>query len=202
VRLRYDKNAIKLLNESPLVIKKYPFKVNDNFIIELGMGKGDMLIDLALKNKTKFYLGIEKSEIIIAKALRKAKDLNLKNFFIINADIKNLPDILVGKVNLIWLTFSDPWPKNRHIKRRLTYKSFLEIYKKILNQNGLIKLKTDNDDFFNFTIEHIEKNGMRIIYKTENLQKSKYNLENVKTSYEKKWIEKNKNINFLIAKFK
>lgn len=202
MRLRHNPNAKNELNTSEYVAKKYPININKNTIIELGMGKGEMITQLAKQNPTKQYIGIEKYATVAHKALKKARELELKNFLIINEDIKNIPELIKGKINDLWLTFSDPWPKARHEKRRLTHKSFLDLYKSILSTDGVVNLKTDNDKFFEYSLESMKEYGMEIIVETRDFHKSKWVENNVMTGYEKKWSESGKNINFLRAKFK
>ena len=149
MRLRYNPNAENKLKESKYLIQTFPFHLQKNMIVELGMGKGKMLTEIAYKNKNKIYIGIEKYATVAEKALRKAQELKLDNFKIICKDINNINEFLKGKIQTLWLTFSDPWPKKRHEKRRLTYIDFLKKYQKILTKKGVIKFKTDNDNFFN-----------------------------------------------------
>ncbi|MGZ9431430.1 tRNA (guanosine(46)-N7)-methyltransferase TrmB [Mycoplasma sp. 480] len=201
MRLRNIPNATELLLESEYLITEFPFKVNSNTVLEMGMGKGEMLVQLAQNNPNIMYIGIEKYPTVALKSMKKAKKLNLKNFKIINKDIAELPNLLEGKVDLIWLTFSDPWPKKRHYKRRLTYKDFLNIYQNLLSPNGLLKFKTDNDGLFEYSIESIQEFGANIINLTRDFHNSDLSKNNIMTGYEKKWSDKGKNINYLEVKF-
>ncbi|MGZ9413581.1 tRNA (guanosine(46)-N7)-methyltransferase TrmB [Mycoplasma sp. Z386] len=201
MRLRNIPNATELLLESEYLITEFPFKVNSNTVLEMGMGKGEMLVQLAQNNPNIMYIGIEKYPTVALKSMKKAKKLNLKNFKIINKDIAELPNLLEGKVDLIWLTFSDPWPKKRHYKRRLTYKDFLNIYQNLLSPNGLLKFKTDNDGLFEYSIESIQEFGANIINLTRDFHNSDLSKNNIMTGYEKKWSDKDKNINYLEVKF-
>lgn len=204
MRLRNNNNANDKVFQSKYLIKDFPFQINDNYVIELGMGKGEMITELAAQNPDKIFIGIEKFNTVIAKAIRRAKEKNLNNFFVINKDIKYIDEFLTGKCSLIWLTFSDPWPKKKHYKRRLTYKFFLEKYKKILLPKGIVKMKTDNDILFESSLESIrEFKGANLLYHTNDLYKDIEKLKNnVPTGYEKKWVEKEKNINYLEFNFK
>lgn len=201
MRLRNDPNAAILLNESNFVIKEFPVNLNSSTILEIGMGKGEMICQLAENNQNKTYIGIEKYPTVAARALKLATSKNLNNFFIICEDILKLQNCFIGNVDEIWLTFSDPWPKKRHYKRRLTYKTFLEIYKTLLSQQGVLKIKTDNDLFFNWSIESINQFGAKIIYKTNDLHQSEKSISNIQTGYEKKWSEKGKKINYMEVVF-
>ncbi|TNK93325.1 tRNA (guanosine(46)-N7)-methyltransferase TrmB, partial [Mycoplasmopsis pullorum] len=100
----------------------------------------------------------------------------------------------------IWLTFSDPWPKARHEKRRLTYKTFLNSYAKILSKDGVLKFKTDNDKLFEYSIESLEENKWNITFLTIDLHNNEKNSDNIMTGYEIKWSSIGKNINYLEAK--
>ncbi|CAM9130196.1 tRNA (guanosine(46)-N7)-methyltransferase TrmB [Mycoplasma marinum] len=202
MRLRNNPNAQNELDNSKYTIKKYPFNVDKNVVIELGMGKGEMITQLAKENKDKFFIGIEKFATVAHKAMKRAEKLELDNFLIIDKDIKDLPELINGEVDTIWLTFSDPWPKARHEKRRLTYKSFLDLYKEILTKDGVINLKSDNDKFFEYSLESMKEYGMDILAITRDFHSSEWIEGNVMTGYEKKWSESGKNINFLRAKFK
>ena len=202
MRLRNNPNAQVELDASKYTVKEYPFKVNKNVIIELGMGKGEMITELAAQNPDKNYVGIEKFATVAHKAMKRAEKLELENFSIIDKDIKDLPELIEGTVETIWLTFSDPWPKARHEKRRLTYKSFLDHYKNILSEDGVINMKTDNDKLFLYSLESMQEYGMEILAVTRDFHNSKWVEGNVMTGYEKKWSESGKNINFLRAKFK
>ncbi|TCG11845.1 tRNA (guanosine(46)-N7)-methyltransferase TrmB [Mycoplasma todarodis] len=202
MRLRNNPNAQVELDASKYTVKEYPFKVNKNVIIELGMGKGEMITQLAAQNPDKYYVGIEKFATVAHKAMKRAEKLELDNFSIIDKDIKDLPELIEGTVETIWLTFSDPWPKARHEKRRLTYKSFLDHYKNILSEDGVINMKTDNDKLFLYSLESMQEYGMEILAVTRDFHNSKWVEGNVMTGYEKKWSESGKNINFLRARFK
>ncbi|MGL5521831.1 MAG: tRNA (guanosine(46)-N7)-methyltransferase TrmB [Metamycoplasmataceae bacterium] len=198
MRLKFNKEAKSLVEESNYLIKSFPYKIKGETVIELGMGKGEMLTELAKAEGNKSFIGIEKFDTVTLKALKRFKKENLNNVLVINKDIKNIEEFFEGKVNEIWLTFSDPWPKKRHAKRRLTHKLFLEKYKNILIPNGIIKLKTDNDNFFAYSLESIKEFGKtKILFETNDLHSSIKNENNYYTGYEKKWNEKGKKINYL-----
>lgn len=201
MRLRYNPKAQEYLLNSPYLLNKYPIFLKENTILEIGMGKGEMITQMAFDNPNFIYIGIEKSSTVAFQAAKKAYDLNLKNFFIICEDIEKLSDHFEGQLKEIWLTFSDPWPKKRHYKRRLTYRKFLDIYKKLLLKDGVLKIKTDNDLFFNWSKEEILNYGAQIVFETDNLHLSTKNKNNIKTGYEIKWSSKGKNINYMEIKF-
>lgn len=197
MRLRNNPNAKKELQVSNYLVKIFPHKVFKNTIIELGMGKGKMITQLAKNNPKINYLGIEKYQTVAYSAMKKGKDKNLKNFKIICEDIKNLNNLIDGKVEKIWLTFPDPWPKKRHSKRRLTHINFINLYKKFLLKNGKIYFKTDNDKLFNWTIKHLNENKIKMKNITNDFHNHKFFKDNIMTCYEKKWSLIGKKINYL-----
>lgn len=201
MRLRNNPLTKDIVNDSLMTLNKYPILVDESFILEVGMGKGEMLTQLAFLNPNNVYIGIEKYATVIVKALKKAEELNLKNFFVINEDLSKLNEAFLGQVKEIWLTFSDPWIKKRHYKRRLTHKHFLEIYKNLLCKDGILKIKTDNDLFFEWSKESIEEFGAKIVFLTNDLHNSFKNDTNIQTEYEKKWSKIGKNINYMEIKF-
>lgn len=217
MRLRNDKNAKQKLSQHDFV---YFYDQNSNEIdlkslfhnenpifIEIGMGKGDFIINNALNNPNINYIGIEKYDTVLVKAVNKAKKHNLTNLKIFSMDASNLLDVFPKhSIDKIYLNFSDPWPKKRHAKRRLTHHSFLQSYYSILAQHGDIEFKTDNDGLFAWTIDEIlspyPKNYV-IVYKTTNLYndlKNSYNINNIASEYEKKFHNAGKNINKVIFK--
>lgn len=202
MRLRNDSQAPEKLKLSNLLIEQsnWPILLNENDVIEIGMGKGEMIVELAHSNPNIHYYGLEKYATVAAKCLKKANEYQLKNFNIIHEDAIKLLEVFKNRCNTIWLTFSDPWPKSRHFKRRLTYKTYLDLYEQILNENGLLKIKTDNDKFYEFSLESLKENNWNIIDFGTDLHRSKYANENIMTGYENKWSKAGKNINFIWAK--
>ncbi|EFF41594.1 tRNA (guanosine(46)-N7)-methyltransferase TrmB [Mycoplasmopsis alligatoris] len=200
MRLRNDKDALVKLQSSKFYIDAFPIGIDKDSIIEIGAGKGEMISQLALNNSHIKYYAFEKYETVAAKIIKKIDELELKNLYVICQDAINLSQIFTGKILEMWLTFSDPWPKKRHEKRRLTYKTFLDEYACILDKNGILKLKTDNDKLFDYSIESLELNKWQIINVTRDLHKSEFSKNNYMTGYEQKWSSLGKNINYLEAK--
>ena len=170
------------------------FSVPRPLHLEIGCGKGNFAVGMAALHKDINFIAMEKIADVACLALEKAeaaretRDDNLR--FIIG-DAKNLPEYFPrGSVDCIYLNFSDPWPKSGHAKRRLTYRSFLEIYKGLLKPQGMLKLKTDNEGLFDFSLEEFAEFGLEIVWQTRDLHASEYNEGNVMTEYEKNFSEK------------
>lgn len=162
---------------------------NDNPLrIEIGCGKGDFIVGTASAEPNVNFLAIERVSDVLVTAAEKVKSSELSNVRVCCVDAKELAEIFQeGSVDRIYLNFSDPWPKSRHEKRRLTYKSFLEIYKRILKKDGAVFFKTDNRALFDFSLEEFTAFGMRIEKLTYDLHNSEYAEGNVMTEYEKRF---------------
>lgn len=129
--------------------------------IEIGMGKGRFLMELAEQNPDIQYIGIERYTSVLLRAVQKMNDLQLPNVHFLCVDAANLPDIFdLGEVDRIYLNFSDPWPKDRHAKRRLTSQQFLDRYNQILTADGHLEFKTDNQDLFAFSLDEIDNSDI------------------------------------------
>ena len=197
MRLRKVKDAdIKLAqNERDFVADPASYKGkwhelfgNNNPIhIEIGMGKGQFLTELALRNPLINYIGIEKFTSVILRASEKLETVNVTNVKIINVDALNLCEYFdEEEVSRIYLNFSDPWPKNAHAKRRLTSNCFLPIYKTILKEDGEIHFKTDNRLLFEFSLESLNNYGLILSNISLDLHKSDYP-DNIMTEYEERF---------------
>lgn len=210
MRLRNIRGSKEMLNESPFVIKnpkewkgewKSLFHNEKPIQIEIGMGKGKFITELARQNPDINYIGIEKYASVLLRAIQKLENVELNNLFFICMDAEELPEVF-GKeeVDRIYLNFSDPWPKDRHAKRRLTSSAYLGRYKEVLSQKGWIEFKTDNRVLFDFSIESIPENGWEILVQTYDLHNSSLNEGNIMTEYERKFSGEGKPICKLIAK--
>ena len=162
---------------------------NDNPIrIEIGCGKGDFIVGTAAKEPDVNFLALEKVSDVLMLAAEKVKKSELSNIRVCCVDAKELAEIFPeGSIDRIYLNFSDPWPKSRHEKRRLTYRTFLEIYKKILKPDGAVYFKTDNRGLFDFSLEEFKEFGMRLEKLTFDLHNSEYMEGNVMTEYERRF---------------
>ena len=132
---------------------------NDHPIhIEVGMGKGQFIIEMARRNPEVNYIGIEKYSSVLVRAVEKLEDFEQDNLRLIRMDAENIEEVFdKDEVDRIYLNFSDPWPKDRHAKRRLTSTRFLERYNNILTPEGRVMFKTDNKDLFDFSLEQVEE---------------------------------------------
>ena len=207
MRLRNIPEAPSAIENSKYVIKnpeshKSTWRTlfqNDNPLnIEIGMGKGKFIIEMALLNPDINYIGIEMYSSVLFRALQKMDSMENppKNLLFLNIDAKDLANYFAEEeVNKIYLNFSDPWPKDRHAKRRLESKNFLNIYEKILNKEGDIEFKTDNIDLFNFALKELEESNWALVSHTFDLHHdSVMNEGNVMTEYEEKFSSKGNKI--------
>ena len=163
--------------------------------MEIGCGKGKFACDMAKKHPDVNFIAVEKVPDVCCVALEKAmtqKDERAcDNLRFIIGDAKTLEEAVPEhSLDCIYLNFSDPWPKKGHAKRRLTYRSFLDIYKKLLKPDGILKFKTDNAGLFDFSLEEFEAVGATVIWQTRNLHSSEKSDDNVMTEYEKNFSEK------------
>lgn len=201
MRLRNVPGSRDVIAESPYTIKDETSKKgkwneifgNDNPIyIEIGMGKGQFIMELAKRNPDKNYVGIEKYSSVLVRALEKQDEEQLPNLYFIRMEAEYIADVFdKDEVSGIYLNFSDPWPKDRHAKRRLTSVQFLERYEKILKKDGHVIFKTDNRDLFDFSLEQVdEADNWKLLNHTFDLHNSEYVEGNIMTEYETKFVEK------------
>jgi len=154
-------------------------------VLEIGCGKGKFITEFAMHEPDTTFVAMEKISDVMLLAVEKAKGLGLNNLKFISGDAKNLEKYFSeGQVKRIYLNFSDPWPKAGHYKRRLTYREFIKIYKKILTKDGAIFLKTDNTVLFDFSIEELEAEGFTVKNITRDLHSSEFQNGNIMTEYE------------------
>lgn len=207
MRLRNVKNAINIVNESNYVIKNPEeyignFKKifnNDNPInIEIGMGKGDFIIGMSKKYPNINFIGIEKYESVMVRAIEKINEEDILNLKLIRMDAINIDSIFKKEIDTIYLNFSDPWPKKRHTKRRLTSDIFLEKYEKIFKKEPHIIQKTDNTSLFAYSIKSLVDNDYKFNRVSLDLKEEK-DIDNVITEYENKFMSMGVKINYLDA---
>lgn len=200
MRLRNIKGSREVIVESEYVIKDeesvkgkwHEIFGNDNPIyIEIGMGKGMFIMEHARRNPNINYIGIEKYSSVLLRAIEKRElEPEMKNLYFIRMDAEYIENVFdKEEVAYIYLNFSDPWPKDRHAKRRLTSEQFLARYKNILAKDGGVTFKTDNVDLFNFSLEQVDVAKWQMVNYTRDLHNSEYVEGNVMTEYEKKFSE-------------
>ena len=163
---------------------------NDNELhIEIGMGKGRFLMDLATLNPNINYVGIEKYSSVLLRAIQKQEQLLLPNVKFIRMDAEDITEVFApAEVDKIYLNFSDPWPKDRHAKRRLPSRQFLGRYDQIFRPDGVVEFKTDNKDLFQFALDEVEPAGWNLDAVTYDLHHDPVmNEGNVMTEYEEKF---------------
>ena len=210
MRLRNVPGSRDMIAESPFTIKdetEWKGKWNEVFgndhpiHIEIGMGKGKFITELALKNPDINYIGIEKFSSVLIRAVEKMNELELPNLLFIRMDAEEITEVFgEGEVDKRYLNFSDPWPKDRHAKRRLTSRQFLGRYDIILNKAGDVNFKTDNRSLFDFSVEEIKEAGWEITGITYDLHNSDMNEGNIMTEYEEKFSAKGNPIHKVVAR--
>ena len=175
---------------------------NDHPIhIEVGMGKGKFLMELARLNPEINYIGIEKYSSVLVRAVEKKQQIEgIDNLYFIRFDADFICDIFdKDEISRIYLNFSDPWPKDRHAKRRLTSRQFLARYDQFLKEDGEVIFKTDNKGLFDFSLEEVKEAGWNLVSFTYDLHNSEYVEGNVMTEYEEKFTALGNKINRLVA---
>ena len=200
MRLKHIKDADKIINKSNYIIEnpeEYKGKWNklfnndNNIEIEIGTGKGKFIIEKALQNSNINFIGIEKYDSPLVSAVKKLEELDINNLRLICYDAFTIDNIFDKEISKIYLNFSDPWPKKRHTKRRLTSSRFLEKYDLIFKDTKMIEMKTDNDDLFDYSCESFSEYGYKIVSKDTN------HISDITTEYEDKFRSIGKNINYI-----
>ncbi len=200
MRARFNPKAIEQMNEFDRYIKDRETiqsiieKNKDKKVyLEIGMGKGDFITKLSELDKDNIYIGVELSPPILALAVKKLKryeednNIKLNNLYFMSFDAIELSNMFGNnQIERIYLNFSDPWPKKKHAKRRLTNAKFLDEYKKVLKENGQIEFKTDNRGLFEYSIISMQNYGLKFIDIYLDLHKST-DVFNIETEYEKKF---------------
>lgn len=198
MRLRNVKGAKEIIESSNYVVldyKKYRgnynklFKNNNPIYVEIGMGKGKFIIDNAIKYPNINFIGIEKYDSVVVRAIQKLEDKDIPNLKIIRMDALEITDVFDKEVSRIYLNFSDPWPKDRHEHRRLSSDIFLKKYDLIFKDNKNIVMKTDNRNLFEYSVKSFVNYGYKINDISLDLHQANYP-DNIMTEYEKKFVSK------------
>lgn len=211
MRLRNIPAAEPAIEASPYCIKspkelkgQWKSSISDNkpIFIEIGMGKGQFITALAKENPHIYFLGMEQYSSVLYRALQKMEEEPIENLSFLCFPAEELPEMFSPQeIDKIYLNFSDPWPKDRHAKRRLTSSRFLDRYSIVLKSHGLIEFKTDNVDLFRFSLDEIEQHpDFSVVAHTFDLHHDdKLNQGNIMTEYEEKFSSKGNPICKLIA---
>lgn len=197
MRLRNVRGASDIIDNSSYILKDYKnykgkfnklFNNQNPIHIEIGMGKGDFIIGMAKKYPDINFIGIEKFDSVMVRAVEKLGE-EIPNLKLIKMDATNIEEVFYKEIDTIYLNFSDPWPKNRHEDRRLTSTKFLTRYDNLFKNGKHIIMKTDNRKLFEFSIISLTNYG----YKIEEISLDLYNdgaIDNVQTEYERKFVSK------------
>jgi len=205
MRQRNVKNKKEIINNSKAIIlnpNEYigvwnkVFNNSNPIYIEIGMGKGDFILENAIRYPDINFIGIEKYDSIMALAIKKIDTYDLPNLKLIRMDALDILDIFRNEIDKIYLNFSDPWPKERHAKRRLTSPVFLKKYDNIFKNNKIIEMKTDNRKLFEYSLLSFNDNGYLIKEISLDLHHSDYS-NNIMTEYEKKFSLQNMSIYYV-----
>ena len=184
---------------SPFLDNENEYTINDlkdfhtdkPIYIEIGMGMGDFICESAKQNPDIFYIGLERVDVCVARAVKKASEYELDNFRVMLADASNIEELIPEKsIDVIYLHFSDPWPKKRQNKRRLTYMSFLAKYEKILKDDGFLIFKTDNEGFYDDSLEYFKQSNFKLVEDSRDYKKEGEPM----TAYQAKFVAEGKPI--------
>ena len=197
MRLRHIAKAMPIIEQSEFVEHdpaawkgkwKERFGKDRPLHIEVGMGKGRFITTMAGLNPDINYIGIERADAVLYRALQKQQEMKLPNLILLLADADNIEEYFAeDEVDRIYLNFSDPWPKAHHAKRRLTSGTHMDKYANILKEEGSICFKTDNRDLFDYSLEAVQEAGWSIYDLTYDLHHSEYAEGNVMTEYEERF---------------
>ena len=193
MRMRKKKWVSPFLeNENEYTTKNLnDFHTDKPIYIEIGMGMGDFICESAMMNKDIYYVGLERVDVCVARAIKKASDNKLDNFKVMLADASNIDELIANKsIDVIYLHFSDPWPKKRQNKRRLTYITFLKKYENILKDDGYLIFKTDNESFYDDSLEYFKESNFKLVESSRNYFKEGEPM----TAYQAKFVAQGKPI--------
>ncbi|KRG10452.1 tRNA (guanosine(46)-N7)-methyltransferase TrmB [Staphylococcus sp. NAM3COL9] len=177
------------------------FDKDQDIYIEIGSGMGQFITTLAGQNPDINFISLEREKSVVVNILDKVKELGLTNIKLICNDALELNEYFKdGEIDRIYLNFSDPWPKKRHTKRRLTYHTFLALYKQVLKEDGELHFKTDNRGLFAYSLESMSQFGMYFTKLNLNLHQED-DEDNIETEYERKFSDRGSRIYRMEAKF-
>ena len=211
--MRYNvvKNADEIMNNSSYLVKnpseykgrwKTVFNNNNPICLELGMGRGSFIIEMAKKHPNINYIGLELDKSQTATAIANIKNQKINNLKIICSDARCIIDIFSKEIDTIYLTFSEPWPKKQDEKKRFTHESYLKMYDRIFRKNKHIILKTDNKILFSSAIESLSKYWYSFDRVSLDLHNDERKIDNVMTDFEKQYYKEHRAIYYVDASFK
>lgn len=211
--MRYNviKNADKIIKSSKYVINNpyenknkwnHVFGNNNPIKLELGMGRGNFIVEMAKKYPNINFIGIELYDSQMVSAVEKLQSLNLRNIFLINCDAREIDKIFGKEIDTIYLTFSEPWPKKHDEKKRFTHESYLKLYDKVFKKNKHIILKTDNKGLFAYSLESLSQYWYSFERVSLDLHNDENKIENIMTDFEKQYFKEKRPIYYVDAVFK
>lgn len=208
MRLKHIKGAEEAMEKSPFIIQNPAIRKGQwknpgqKLFLEIGMGKGRFIMQKAAADPDNIYIGIEKYSSVMLRGLQKQEELQLRNLYLIRMNAELTDEIFAeGEADVVYLNFSDPWPKDRHAKRRLTSPEFLQRYRKILSVDGRVEFKTDNMPLFEYSLESLKGCGWEIVSVTRDLHADPVlSAGNVMTEYEERFSSKGNPIAKLVAR--
>ena len=204
------KNADKIISKSPYLISnpeqyknrwKSEFQNNNPIHLELGMGRGDFIINMAKSYPNINFIGVEIVDSQMVKAVDRLANLDLPNLRLINMDAREIDTVFGKEIDTIYLTFSEPWPKKGDEKKRFTHISYLRLYDKVFKKHKHIILKTDNKGFFQYSLESLSQYWYTFYRVSLDLHHNEIPIPNIMTDFEKKYYEEGRPIYYLDARF-
>lgn len=202
MRLRNVKNAFEIIDSSDKIIKEPETKIGswkdkyNQVHLEIGCGKGLFLEKMATKFKDDLFIGMEMMSSVICRACERFFNKDINNVFLINKNAENILEYFNKEIDRIYINFPDPWPKDRHAKRRLTSKRFLDKYRLILKDDGIIRFKTDNYDLYLYSLETMKAELKEIKY-----GEVIYDEDSIQTEFETKYLAVGKKIYYIEGRF-
>lgn len=211
--MRYNvvKNAKEIIDNSSYLVKKPEnykgkwnsvFNNNNPICLELGMGRGSFIIEMAKKHPNVNYIGLEIDKSQTATAINNIKNQKINNLKMICADARNIIDFFGKEIDTIYLTFSEPWPKKQDEKKRFTHESYLKLYDRVFKKNKHIILKTDNKILFASAIESLSQYWYSCDKVSLDLHNDERKIENIMTDFEKQYFKERRPIYYVDASFK
>ena len=188
MRLKNNPKATFIVENSKYITKKPLFDNDYPVCLEIGMGKGDFIINMAIKYPNINFVGVEKYATVLVQAIKKLENINLPNLKLMLLDASIINEVFTKQIDTLYLNFSDPWPKKRHAKRRLTSPDFLGKYDNIFINNPHIIFKTDNKNLFEYSLVSLSNYGYKFNDVSLDLHSSE--IDNVETEYERKFSSK------------